>query len=320
MAKNKQQKEKTFSRDPQPSCSLFSFARLFFAWNLFSVLCSFFLFGCYKPTPPITQLTDAHKKFEQTCREDFLITPVITSLPDTLYIYIPVRFDILRTKASQQMLVKTDPSLKRQVNFVETDFADQEIAVRYDITEVMTYPKSLGYSSTYTEEFSRLHNNVLGALSRSFGDLDEDQRPMDFVVLSIVDVRNGIGIKNTFHFMDLKKAMAQALPQDEYARRYLSEMIGDQNLIGNTTGRGLERTDLTWPEFLAKQITYRINFKYNRSAFPPTDSDVNEIMRIVHDTLSAYDYTDVSTITLKDLASGETYRFDYSQLETFGEE
>ena len=290
-------------------------------YSLWSVVFLYlFLSGCYKPALPVTQLTDAHKKFEQTCREEFWIRPALTALPNTLYIYIPVDFDILRTQASQQMLVKTDPTTKRQINFLETSFADKTITIRYDITEVMSYPKSLGYSSTYTEEFSKVHNNILTALSRSFGDLAEDQKPMDFVVLTIVDVRNGIGIENVFGFNDLQTAMTGLLPQDEYARRYISEMIGDQNLIDNRTGRGRPREDLTWPEFLGRQMTYRINFKYSRSAFPPADSDVNEIMRIVHETLAAYDYTDVQTITLEDLAKDETSRFDFSQLKTFGEE
>jgi hypothetical protein len=111
--------------------------------------------------------------------------------------------------------------------------------------------------------------------------------------------------------------MSATLPQDEYMLRYMTEMIGDEKFINNTNGGGLDFKEITWPEFIAKQITYRINFKYSRSDFPPVESDTKEILSIVNDTVSAYDFTDFDKVRLENLADGTAMLFDKKQLETF---
>jgi hypothetical protein len=274
--------------------------------------------GCYKPPAPITNLQDAQLKLEQLLIDDFSIHPVITPITNTLVIYIPVDFDLLKTQAARtQKETISGSSQKRQINFLDAAFNELRITINYDIAVVNSYPKPLGYTSAYTDDFSRIHNGILSAISRSYSDFEVDQNPPDFVKMLIVDTKNGIGIKNVFHLKDLLNVMTGALPQEEYIKRYITEMFGDVNLISNKTGRGLHLQNITWPEFIAKQITYRINFKYTRSSFPPAGSDADEIMAIINDTIIAYDFDDFETIELKDLASGETFLFNKEQLKTF---
>lgn len=276
------------------------------------------LVGCYKSPLPITELSEAHEKFEQICEEDYNLKPVIQHFPNTMYVYVPIHFDLLKTNAT-----KVDPfenpqsDIKRQINFIETTFSNEQFSIQYDISNINIYPKILGYGSAYTDRFSALHNNLLSSLSRAYGDLDDDQIPMNFIIIMIIDVRNGIGIKSTFYFKDLQMVMTQALPQGEYAKRYMTEMVGDENFVDNALAKNLDFHDITWPEFIAKQITYRINFKYGRSSFPPSESDTKEILSIVYDATRAYDFEDFEKVKLKNLADENVLLFDKEQLETF---
>jgi len=247
----------------------------------------------------------------------------VVPFPDTLYVYVPVEFNLMVTRAAAaNPFAASKPSPMRQVNFVETNLTNGTIDVRYDITPVTQYPRAVGYQSAYSDEAASLQSGLLQALTRAYGDLDDGEPAMDFVVLMIADIHNGLAIKNLFCFADLRKAMAQALPNDEYAKRYISDLIGDQDLIQNTDGHGLNFTVITWPEFMARQITYRINFKYTRSSFPPAQTDEQEILQIIRDTLSAYEFDGKDTIqeiTLKNLAGDFTTIFTRKDLDAIPE-
>lgn len=290
--------------------------KIFLVFWCLSVLVSFS--GCVKPPLPAESTEEAHKKLKEICLQDLDITPIVVSKTSTLHIYIPTSYDLTTMKPAEKTNTATNKgSQKRQINFVEATAVDQSININYDISEINVYQKDLSYASAYSDEFSKLHNGLLTAVNRALGDLEKDPPPPNFVVLLIVNTENGVGIKNVFYYLDLKNYLAQLLPQDEYLLRYMTEMIGNTKLINNNTGKGLEFKDITWPEFIAKQITYRINFKYGRSDFPPTDSDANEIMTIINDTVNAYNFDDFETIELNDLASGETFLFNKEQLKTF---
>lgn len=336
MTKNRSQAPALKTYKHNKKYFLFSNFHVFFSLFNFRFLCSlfrsalcalrcacFFLIifacaSCYKSPPPVTELSEAHIKFEQLCEEDYNINTVTEHFPNTLYVYVPVHFDLLKTRAARpDPFAKPQAGQKRQVNLAETAFENEQFHIQYDISTVNTYPKILGYGSAYTDQFSALHNNLLSALMRAYGDLDKAQTPMDFVVVLIIDVRNGIGIKNVFHFKDLQMAMTQALPQDEYVKRYMTEMTGNEKYINNTTAHQLDFHDMTWPEFIAEQITYRIKFKYERSGFPPEGNDVDEILKIIHAAISAYDFEGFENIELNDLANEETYLFDRNKLKTF---
>ncbi|HSV43110.1 MAG TPA: hypothetical protein VLJ10_01020 [Candidatus Bathyarchaeia archaeon] len=278
------------------------------------------LFGCYQGTPPVTRLTEAHKKFQTLCKEDLGLATVITPLQNTLYVYVPVEFDIFKIQASKPgMTLGSNPTEKRVINFLETAITDNILNITYDISTSKIYPKTLGYGSSYSEQFSQLHSNLLSALFRSFSEVETPDQPMDFIVILIIDTRNGVGVKYVLYFQDLKQAMSGSTPmaQSEYVNRIMTEMIGEQLFVDNKTGRGLDYHDWSWPEFIAQQITYRINFKYQRSDFPPTDSNLREIMRVVGTVLGIYDFRQADTFQLNDLGKGETYQFNIDQLATF---
>lgn len=304
------------------------------------------LAGCFKlSAPPIQTRGEAEKKFLQICKEESQLAVTTKALERTLYIYLPIKHAIFEYKAAEPAAQKvTDPQSKRIINFFDARLENETVFVDYDISVAKSYPKDYGYASAYTEEYQKKQNNILTALYRAYADLGEvpgdvtyldakkaftheqmvkahikTENPPDFIVLIIADIQNGLENKGVFNFLDYKKTMTQAIPQEEFNKRYLNDLAGSKAIINDEDARHIEFKDLTWREFLAKQIANRVNFKYQRSDFPPKDDDADEILKIVNETFSAYNFGDFRTVKLHDLAKDKEYLFDKSQLKTFAE-
>ncbi len=261
--------------------------------------------GCYKVTPPVVTLSEANQKLVQIFEEDLEQNAIITPLEHTLYIYVPIKFDIFVYQASRTTAVdEKHASFKKNIAYLNVEYRDQSFAIDYDIETSKSYPQPKGYASSYTEEFSKLHNNILTSIYRSYGDLLEKSKepPKDFIVLILADTRNGIGIRNTFSYQDLKKGMGQALAQEEYAKRYMTEMFGDISMKNDEWGQSVDYKDLTWTEFVAKEIQYRISYDFGRTVYPLDKPDEEILKALVMESISAYDFTDYSGIVFDDIS------------------
>ena len=286
---------------------------------LSAVLCSFWLLsgGCSKPAPPQASFFAAEKRFLEICREEFHYPIFTNSLNNTLWIYLPAEDSIIALAASpRQPAPAPSSSPAASLQHVKAKLSDGIFTIRYDILHTRKYSEDTGYSSVYSKKYQERQNNVFSAMSRAFPDGDEKQIP-DFFVLVIADIANGIKTESIFYFRDFKKAMSipPSLPQEEFAKRYLSRLRGDPSIVGDRTGKHLNLEEMTWSEFLARQLENRIRFKYQQSSFPPSDDNVGEILKIVAELVSAYDFQDFQSVRLEDLASGQTYLADKSQLE-----
>ncbi len=90
--------------------------------------------------------------------------------------------------------------------------------------------------------------------------------------------------------------------QEEYIKRAVTEQpIGNKDIIDDETGTNLESYNLTWGEFLIKQMLHRINFKYTQSAFPPSEKPYLEILNIADTTTSTYGFNDFTGLQLENL-------------------
>ena len=100
--------------------------------------------------------------------------------------------------------------------------------------------------------------------------------------------------------------MFENIPQEEFVKRSLYDMKGKAQWIGDTEGRHLAYNEIVMPEFLARQITSRVNFKYQKSSFPPSNDARGEVLTIVAETLRNYNFTDFNYVELRDLNTGLT--------------
>ena len=301
--------------------------------------------GCFKVTPPVETLTEAHQKFLDICQKDYNINVHLTPIDNTLYIYAPIEEAIFKYKATPKNPLRQDKkNEKRLVNYVEATIKNSTVAVEYDIINTRSYPKDLGYGTEYSEKASNAQRGTLMALYQAYGDLniiktdlqfgidgsisDEEQTiikndpveaPMDFVVFTVADIHQGLAIKSTFYFQDHKNMMSSLLPYEEYQKRLLSGIEGDQAFIGNTDGKDLEYKPVLWEDFLCRQIENRVYKVYVEKDFLPEDDNVNEIAKAVAATLNAYPDAPINIFQIKiqDLVTEQTSLFDQSQLKTF---
>lgn len=123
-------------------------------------------------------------------------------------------------------------------------------------------------------------------------------------------------MQTTSYFEDMRMALSNppAISNDEYAKRFVYEILGDDKMIGNTTGANLEMGQVTLSDFLAKQIETRIRYQFTQSNFPPTGKAQDEIWWIVAETCRLYQFKDFEKIKLIDLQSKKESTFDKSQL------
>ncbi len=302
---------------------------------LFFYLWILFLSGCSPSSPPaIATLAEAHQKFLKLCKEEYNLAVVLKPLPSTLWIYLPVTENIIEYKASLEGAPRSaKPTQELLLHYVDGHFENETFHVEYDIVKGFSDPSQKSLKSFYTEEFQRKQNNLLTALFRSYSDLDLEKKesasqkggpylektdaPPPFVVLVASDIKRGVEAILIFSFEDFRYTMTGLIPQEEFALRSITEFRGGQGIVADEEGRHLALKEMTWPEFLTKQILNRIRFKYQTSDFKPSDDAETEILTIVAQTLKAYSFGDFTSVRLHNLRSDQHYLFNRSQLETF---
>lgn len=277
-----------------------------------------FLSGCGTPPPAITNQSAADKQFLKIAQEEFKYDVVLKSVGKTVWIYLPTKESILIFKAGQPagQSPTPNPAPKPLVQFLESKYSSNDFTVEYDMTPVKTKQKDLGYTSAYSEEFQKMQGNLISTVARAYFDVKDGP---EFFVIVMADITNGMEFKAIINARDLMMAMSNppVLPPDEYAKRYLSEVVGNLAIIDDTTGAHLDFKEIAWADFLAQQIQNRIYQKYQYSDFPPSSDNEDEILQIISTTLQAYQFENFNSIKLRDLHNGKDYIFDKSQLGTF---
>ncbi|MCB9772269.1 MAG: hypothetical protein H6754_06930 [Candidatus Omnitrophica bacterium] len=307
------------------------------------------LTGCGKPATfarPLT-LTQAQEQFLKICREELKYDVKVIPVGKTMWVYVPLTDGIFEFRAASKDQSPPAPTNKSwSITFLESTFSDKTFTVRYDIAMTKKYDKKQSYQNKYSDEYSKKQREVLTALTRAYFDVGQttitvpvtvgnDQKvnptvevmksnplaltkeePPDFFVMVFADTKHGVGIQAINNFEDMRMALSNppGISNDEYVKRYVYELFGDEDLIGDTTGEHLKTQDITMGYFLAKQIENRINTQFVRSAFPPTGQVQDEIWHIISETCRLYQFKDFEKIKLIDLQTEKESTYDKSQL------
>ena len=298
----------------------------------FSLSILFFLAGCAPHPKPLT-LNEAHQKFIALCQDQYNLDVKLIPLQNTLWIYLPTDKPFYDYKATEPKPLKEEsPQEKFKVNFLDAKFENNSFVISYDISGVKQYPApDPGYASNNSEDFSKKYRNLFTAVLQSYFDIEETQTASfafdenfkeappekikaytkksgipDFFVVVIADVKTGLKVTYIANLEDYKKYANSALPYEEYSQRLIYKMTGDISLIDDYEGKNLTPYEVTWSEFLTKQIVNRINFKYGQSLFPPSNDAQKEIIQAIGETVMFYDFEDFNSAALKDLSNGST--------------
>ena len=311
---------------------------------IFSLSILFIIFsGCSKKTPEKKikhkelPITSAQQKLINICKNDYQLNIITKSYADTLWIYLPVHKSFIQIKATQDgPKNERDSKEKQTIHFLDGQFEDNMFKIQYDISSILSYKKSFGYSSTTTKEYQKNQRNILTAINRAYASVGKSisseenkkniiknitdqsteknpnnvinprikktKNPPDFFVIVLADTLSGIKTTTYIAYTDLKRVMQDPYFQEEYIKRAVTEQpIGNKDIIDDETGTNLESYNLTWGEFLIKQMLHRINFKYTQSAFPPSEKPYLEILNIADTTTSTYGFNDFTGLQLENL-------------------
>ncbi len=280
--------------------------------------------GCAAPPAPSRKLSDAEKKLIEICKNEYKFDVVLKSLDNTVWIYLPKTESFLDLKANEKgAQSSSEPKESVSIKFLDGNFTDRTFKLEYDIGPVKTYAKDYGFSTQFNEQYQKDQRNILTAVYRAFSDLrvsdpnaPTDVKAPNFFIIVIADITKGIEARIIFYFKDLLRGMSDPLFQEEYTKRFISDYpSGNQAIIGDKEGTHLNVEELTWPNFLIKQILYRIQYKYQRSAFPPSAETEMEVLKVIKETLEAYQFEDFNTVELRDLGNTSLKRVEKSQLK-----
>jgi len=303
-----------------------------------------FLNSCAPKPPQELPPTEAHQKLNRLFKEEFNLDVVTKAFDNTLWIYLPLNDPYMKYAVTPLgPIMSSEQESKLIIKYLDSNFQEGAFKLTYDIGANTEYKNDRGITSRYSEEFSSKQQFILTAINRAYGDTEKDRgddgyiervvgdrdflgkkenashkklvhayvhkdKVPDFFVIIIADIATGIEVKMHLYLQDLLRAFYDQGFGEEYARRLVVDQpIGHDKIIGDKSGKHIDGYDISWQEFLAKQMTHRINFKYQRSAFPPSDDTRIELLTIAADTVAAYDFEDFTSIQLQDLNANATF-------------
>ena len=268
------------------------------------------LIGCSskKEEQSLSRL-EAETKISQILDNDYDLPSFLAWAGDTFWIYTWSENPLYAISGGKKSSKPTEK--KYSLQFAQSAFEGDTIKVEYDVVPATKVSSGNGMSTRYSKEFNSKYRNATMAISRVFFSAEN---PPTFIVMVIADIKEGLETITTFYTEDLKKYQAGALPPDEYTLRIQSQPSGDEAIKNDTKGKHIEYVDIDIKDFIAKQITYRITFKFQNSDFPPDKSIADEVLDAVVKTIHAYDFNNFSSVVLVDLRANTETTFSKTEI------
>lgn len=292
-----------------------------------SVLCLLSLIAgglsCSPKEPKKPTVRQSIQHFEERCLKEFQLQVITNLVGNTLYVYLPTNKPFFDYEASKEMgNTQERKTPKLMVNYLDGSSKNKFFRIEYDITDVVkSKAEDYGYTSNYTESFQKQQNSLFTALEALLNsEADKNEVNTEFIVVIIADIVKGIENRSIFYVKDLKRQILGEIPYDEFMKRYLIETKGNQNIIGDEIGNHIDYVPVDMHDFLMKQIINRIQFKFQRSDFPPNESPDKLIGQLVADTLRYYDYQDYLKVILTDIRKKQEITLTPDDMAKFKDE
>lgn len=268
--------------------------------------------------------TEAEQKLVEFCKKEGQIDVTTRQVGRTQWVYLGLEEPIFDIKAgagdNKNVQKKAKPW---DILSLDGAFKDRRFAIVFDIIQDVLPPDPVNYGSTFNESYGRKRQIIYQGIQESFFNLTKDEETKKaapiFFVITVADIKKGIAVENTFYLDDLKAYMTEAIPFEEYYMREHNEVIGNEMLIGDKTGKNLTYYEVQWPDFLIDQTKARIQFKFAGSDFPPKGDADQEIISIVANTLRFYPFKDFDSVYLHNRRDKREMSFHKEQLATYEE-
>jgi hypothetical protein len=288
---------------------------------LLLLICFIALAGCslFKQDKPYSA-NEAEKKLIAFCKKEGQIDVHTRFTGKTLWLFVALTeplFDVKPNPAVNKKAVRK--LMPWSLLSLDGEYNDQkQFAVRFDLVPDVLASEPTTYGSAYNENYTKKRQLIYQGLQETFFNVAPAQTP-EFLVIFVADITKGLATKSTVYLPDLKAFLSEALPFDEYYLREQTEVLGDEKLIGDKSGRAVPYGEVLWPNFLTDQLKARIRFKLTQSDFPPEGKPDTEIIKIAANTFRFYPFKDYAGIYLYNMREKKEYTYTKDQLFIFEE-
>ncbi|MDD4907841.1 MAG: hypothetical protein PHJ00_02135 [Candidatus Omnitrophica bacterium] len=255
------------------------------------------ILGCSSSTKPTFTQEDIPDAIRDICKKEFNIDLTTKLVGKTLWVYMPVT-------GMFQPSEKPEKSYDRyQIKSNDSAFEDGSLKVQYEIdpipeTEVIQEVNLAKSISEKTNQAWSVIRRVLFSMDRA-----KSGEP-DFICFVLTDIDKGYEIKQTSYYLDLKKISYNYISTEEYQHRAIQEVeILPPELIIDREGSYIKYTDFTLPEFVAKQIQYRIRIKFQKPEIEKNADIDKEVEKVVAAVIKIYGLKDFDGAQLYNLVN-----------------
>ncbi len=306
-----------------------------------------------QPSKETRTPTKSRQKLIDLCKNDYNLNIVTKAYDNTLWIYLPLDKSFLSIATSKDGPIKSsDSEEKFGIYFLDGKFSNNAFQIRYDIGLKRSYVDHRGIDYKFSEEYRAKQGFLLNAITRAYSEIEKipnsnrygekitgdrdflgtkenathkelvhayvkTANVPDFLVIIIADIEKGIEMRMYLYLQDYRRAIRDPGFSEEYVKRVIMDQpIGHEIIIGDKAGSHLETYDLSWAEFLTKQMIHRINFKYTQSAFPPYPDALQQLTEIAAETVQGYDFNNFESINFIDLNTERTHALSKEQLQS----
>lgn len=256
-----------------------------------------FLSACSSSISASFLKEDAPQAIQDICKKEYKFDVSAKLVGATLWVYIPLEDIISKPEKPEKYLERF--LLEDKKNSWEEKILKVNYLVR--LTEEKEKQQEMALNKSVNENIFK----VLQVIRRVIFSVDNSRKdsPLFFCIVT-ADIKNGFEIKQTFHFLDLKKISYGIISQTEYQHRIVQDSAISPLIIGDKTGAHLVYRDITLDEFIAEQIQSRIKLKFQKPEVQRNADIDREVLKIVSYVLNAYGFSNFNFVELSNLATG----------------
>lgn len=256
-----------------------------------------FLSACSSSIAPSFLRDEIPLAIKNICKKEYKLDISAKLIGSTLWVYMPLE-DII------SKLPKPEKYIERFLLEDKNNFFEERILkVNYLVKPTAEKEKlqEMALDKSVNEKFF----NVLQVIRRVNFSIDNSKKnnPLFFCIVT-ADIKNGFEIKQTFHFLDLKKLSYGLISHTEYQHRIVQDSAISARIIGDKEGDHLDYRDITLDEFIADQIRGRIKLKFQKPEVEKNADIDKEVLKIVTYTLNTYEFKDFASVEMLNLATG----------------
>ena len=260
---------------------------------------------------------EAQQRIRDRFKDDLGINTVVTSVENTLFIYIPSQKTVIKLdKAMSFGAPKKSTEAKLSFIHVDSMFEDNIFNITYataELPESKQFIKNITYN--YSLQTQEIMNKMYNLIYESMSDREDHY---EFFVVILADIKKGLKIKLTFSNSDLRKSIIGVLPFFEFNKRVISEIDGSSDIVNDIKGENVDYSPILVPNFASDLV---IQYLRGGSDITPSLTAEEIVLKRFYKICNMYDYTQFLYVKAFDQINKTEALVSYDELhERFGDQ